>query len=259
MQGRSPWPLAIALGLAAGLACGWMLGSERAREAAQADAPETPVPAAMALRPQLLQQGQILEEIARRLDAIEGRLDELARAIAGVEQRREPALPPPAAADVGHGVADTAPPEDPLGGRGERRLRALQAIALDETRSNRERVVALGELWRIDLDNGTKGARTPEMVDSLLVRLELEPDPELRRLMCFNVLDALRPWHKRPLIRALELDPEASVRAQAADSLQDLQDQPDVRAALERASTGDPDEKVRAVAAEMLSRWPPAR
>jgi hypothetical protein len=244
----------VVIGLLAGLAGGWTLATLLDGSPIESPAPDderASVPED--LRPELRRQEEAFADIAERLEAIEIRLNELARTVAPTVKDREPALPVSGAAPPPRLTGDL--PEDPIGGRGDARFRALQAIALDETRPTRDRVLALGELWKIDLGAGTKGSRTPEMVNSVLERLEVEPDPEIRRLICFNVLDALKPWHKPLLIRALEADVEASVRAQAADSLQDLTEDPDVRLALERASRADPSEEVRSTAAEMLRRW----
>jgi len=138
---------------------------------------------------------------------------------------------------------------------GDDSLAALRKVALDSTRSTRDRVIATRRLWRIDLDTGMTGARTPEVVDALLALLATEPDTEMRKQICFSVLGAAGPEHKGPVLSALQFDVDAGVRAQAADTLQNLQSEPDVRAALEWASENDEAESVRETAAEMLRRW----
>lgn len=148
------------------------------------------------------------------------------------------------------------PPDDPDRLAGEdATVASLRRIALDPARSTRDRVVATAQLWRIDLDTGMTGSRTPEIVDGLLALLPAEPDAELRRQICFNVLGAAGVQHKNPILSALQLDPNAEVRAQAADTLQNLQSEPDVRAALEWSSQHDAEAIVRETAAEMLARW----
>lgn len=134
-------------------------------------------------------------------------------------------------------------------------VRQLRELALDSTQSTRDRVHALGRLWRIDLASGRTDSRTPEMADLLLPLLANEADAETRRQLCFHLLGVVEPRHKSYLLDALRSDEEPSVRAQAADTLQDLQGEAEVRAALEWASENDPDAQVRATALEMLGRW----
>lgn len=194
-----------------------------------------------------------IEELAARLALVEQRLDEL-------ERRPASALAAPPAAGPARrdlllgGLGELGEPADALGDRATDRVRALQEIALDPRRSAADRSAAVGRLWRLDLESGRTGSRTPEVVDGLLALAAVEPDAELRREMVFHVLDATEPRHVRGLLDLLELDPDAGVRAQAADTLQAHSSLPEVRAALERASTGDASERVRETAAEMLAR-----
>ncbi len=255
MSPRTHLPL-LSLAVVAGLLAGWSLArlgasSLRARPGNEMPGASPAVPALEARAADLRLQGEALRELLSRLEACERRLDELTRSVA--PPRRE-ALLPDEAADAPREPSETAP-ADPLEGRGSATVGELQDIALDAARSTRDRILAVEALWRIELQSRVKGARTNEVVGTLLDLLELEQDAELRRQICFNVLGALEPWHKRPLLDALALDLDASVRSQAADSLQDLQGEPDVRAALEEASRSDPDGGVRSTALEMLRRW----
>ena len=141
---------------------------------------------------------------------------------------------------------------DPLG---ESELDRLRLQALDTSNPNRDRVLAARRLWYMDLETGMTSSLTPEIIDGQLALLTREPDPELRRMACFNALGRTEPRHAQILMTVLGADLVPDVRAQAADTLQDLLDLPEVRAALERASLRDPSEEVRSVAAEMLTRW----
>jgi len=195
-----------------------------------------------------------LADVLLRLERLEDRVEDLARAIAGSGERRAAevqATEPPSRAGAG-GVPE---PPDALAGRRESDIAALQAIALDPRRPARDRALATAELWEIDRTSGTSGARTPEIVDGLIGLLEFEPDAEVRRLICFNTLGATSPAHAVVLVRVLQQDESEAVRAQAADTLQDRLDDPRVRAALELASTTDASALVRTTAAEMLERW----
>jgi len=195
-----------------------------------------------------------LEDVLLRLERLEGRVEELAHAIAGSGERRAADVPAAEAPSHATAVSATQPP-DALAGRRASDIAALQAIALDPRRPTRDRAEATADLWGIDLARGTSGARTSEIVDGLIGLLEFEPDAEVRRLICFNTLGATSPAHAVVLVRVLEQDESEAVRAQAADTLQDRLDDPQVRAALERASTTDASELVRTTAAEMLERW----
>ena len=131
------------------------------------------------------------------------------------------------------------------------------SLALDPRRPTYDRALAVDQLFRIDLENGTSGARTPAIVDELIGLLEFEPEAEVRRLICFATLDVTEAGHTPVLLKTLTRDADEAVRAQAADTLQHHLDDPTVRRALERASTTDSSEKVRTTAAEMLARWKP--
>jgi len=195
-----------------------------------------------------------LADMLLRLERLEDRVDDLANAIAESGERRAadvPATEPPSPATA----RSATDPPDALAGRRESDIAALQAIALDPRRPTRDRALATADLWQIDRTSGTSGARTPEIVDELIGLLEFEPDAEVRRLICFNTLGATSPAHAVVLVRVLQQDGSEAVRAQAADTLQDRLDDPQVRAALERASTTDASELVRTTAAEMLERW----
>lgn len=209
---------------------------------------------ALAASPENAFPDPALTDVLARLERLEGQLDELKRALVEDSSRR--ALPAPPSLQPPPANEPSAPEAlDALDGRGQATISALQAIALDPQSPTRDRVIAAGELFNIDLRSGTKGLRTPEIVDALIDLLELEPDAEVRRMICFNTLGATESAHEVVLMRVLQQDESEAVRAQAADALQEGLDDPHVRAALELASESDPSELVRATAAEMLARW----
>jgi hypothetical protein len=165
---------------------------------------------------------------------------------------RAPAESPPSRADP---VEDELLVVDPYAAAGRARIRELQAAVDDPDRTLRERAQALRALQRIERAHELEPLRRSRTITALVALLEGEPDPAVRREICAGAAGVLEPWHKDPLLRLLASDPEASVRAQAADSLHELQAESDVRAALSEASWSDPDPAVRAAATESLRRW----
>ncbi len=194
--------------------------------------------------------------LVQRIEVLEAQLRSLSRQ--RVEEPRELAEGQPGSMtdEAGEPGLDLAGVEDGLFAKSfTEELTALQELVLDSTQETGVRVDALWSLWQIDLRTGREGSRTAEMADLLLPLLAGEPDPDNRRKLCFHLLGVVEPRHRNYLLAALRSDDQPSVRAQAADTLQDLQGEADVRLALEWASLHDPDEEVRATALEMLSRY----
>jgi len=253
---RKPLLITALAGLAAAVAgAAWIVGAGlgAARTSAGPRSPTSHENSA--LRERVAEQERELTDLRGRVDALEGELEAALRSMQTVKgladsRAREPVRPSPP-----DQVGDEHAEAEALEGQGEASVRALQELALDATRPSRDRILAARRLWYLDLKTGLKGSLTPEIVDAQLALLQVEPDADLRRQICFNVLDRTEPRHAAQLLGVLASDGTADVRAQAADSLQTLLRLPHVRSALEWASLRDPSELVRSTAAEMLARW----
>ncbi|MBI5433069.1 MAG: HEAT repeat domain-containing protein [Planctomycetes bacterium] len=201
------------------------------------------------------------DALIARVTRLEANVEALRGALVELESRR-PVVDAEAKAESGSRAPESVASADPsawasqgpLGGRDTAAIDALRALALDPRRATADRATAARRLFDIDLMNGTDTARTPEIADTLLALVEFEPVADVRRNLCFVALDRTRPEHVPLLLRVLDRDESAVVRAQAADTLQHHLGEPAVIAALERASATDPSEEVRAWAAEILSR-----
>jgi hypothetical protein len=120
----------------------------------------------------------------------------------------------------------------------------LRMIAKDPSRSPDERVQALVKLREAEIYYGMIGARSPEIVDSLIPLLE-STDGSVRTELCRHLKYAVPPSLAARFIRILKEDPESSAREEAAETLGPLQGAPGVKEALEAASESDSAVRVR--------------
>lgn len=123
----------------------------------------------------------------------------------------------------------------------------LQATAMNPSMSAEERVKALSRL------RSTREGRTREVAASMLQLLETSEDAGIRADILRQLHRALPPDLKDPVLRRLQLDTEAKVREEAAETLGPLKADPAVKSALEQAAQSDADLKVRAQALQSLN------
>ena len=135
--------------------------------------------------------------------------------------------------------------------REQQDVEASLGIALDPTASEEDRLLALGRLRHSELADGSD-ARTPEVVDAMILLAETTADPAVRADVFRQLHRSGDPALKGPLLVALASDPSAEVRSEAAETLGDYLDDPAVVAALETAKAYDVDEDVREQADESL-------
>lgn len=132
----------------------------------------------------------------------------------------------------------------------ERRDEA-QAVILDPARSDSKKVKAWRDLGDLDVDGAWNDAIVLEMV-----RIGTQSEDTSTRADVWRGADSkhrnsLLP---EPLLHALQSDPKASVRREAADALSRYSDQASVQAMLRAASELDLDKKVRKEASRALPK-----
>jgi hypothetical protein len=155
-----------------------------------------------------------------------------------------------AAAAKSLAVVPLAPAEPSA--RDPQEIARLQSVAADPSKLPYERVQALLGL-RMSEIGGQPGGRSREVVAAMVQLLEASDDPKIRADICRHLHRAVPPEFKDPLMRRMQLDAEAKVREEAAETLGPLKGDPSVKAALEHAAQNDPDLKVRAQALQSLS------
>jgi hypothetical protein len=123
-----------------------------------------------------------------------------------------------------------------------------KARLLDPSRPAAERVSGLRVLRFT-----APGERTPEVVAAMVDLMDRTEDGELRREIVRNLRGVADTRLRAALVMRVEKDEHAGVREEAAESLMPLA-APDaeVRAALERVSKLDPDERVKRRASRSL-------
>lgn len=215
-----------------------------------------------------------------RLEALELRVSELARAVEGlallpsggtlrsaVDDEPADAAGQAAAAQASAALERRlAALEDSLGAPGGElasRGRATQTAreepdvsesqrrALDATLSDAERVRELGVL-RFRKDQLGNDARSPEVVAAMIAIAQVSADEELRADIWRQLHRSGDPALRDPLLWSLQYDPSADVRSEAAETLDDFNSDPAVAAALRHAAEHDPDRSVRKEASGSL-------
>ncbi len=131
----------------------------------------------------------------------------------------------------------------------------LQTTIVDAASAPEQRLAAL----RV-LRGRATGAVDPRDVPALVAALaglaRTSPDADVRADV-LRQLDGVRdPALRDPLLEALEHDTSWGVRSEAAETLAGYLDDPDVRAALERAAAQDVNASVRHEAARSLGEAP---
>jgi HEAT repeat protein len=91
-----------------------------------------------------------------------------------------------------------------------------------------------------------------QVVLEILGWLEGVQDPATRTFIVRNLHGVKSPEIKAPLLELLERDADATVREEAAETLDDYLDDAQVRAALEQAAATDAEPSVRKQAAAAL-------
>ena len=142
----------------------------------------------------------------------------------------------------------------------ERTIAEAQAIVLDSTRSDRERLEALAKLSpprNMPAESGRRYAEvewwgSDALSGSVAVaagQLAINADDPMVRMGVWDRMAGVRnPYLIQPLLHALSSDGDARVRVEAAKTLVDFIDQPGVRDALNDARSGDAAESVREAA-----------
>jgi hypothetical protein len=130
-------------------------------------------------------------------------------------------------------------------------VEAARSRACDTAVPVRDRVQALRDLRAAE--KTVAGARSRAVVASMLALLESVPEGDLRADICRQLNKAVPVDLRGPLLKALQSDPDETVREEAAETLGSLREVPEVRAELERAGKEDSSLKVRAQALRSLS------
>ncbi|MEM8714040.1 MAG: HEAT repeat domain-containing protein [Planctomycetota bacterium] len=113
-----------------------------------------------------------------------------------------------------------------------------QAKALDSNSTEAEKLEAWTRL--------RSGGWTEDVVAEMVAVAQMTSDPEVRADIWRQADAEDRSLQLvQPLLHSLAHDPNASVRSEAAETLENYLDQPGVRAALEYALEHDPDQGVR--------------
>lgn len=155
------------------------------------------------------------------------------------DPERPPVAAPEAAAAPALKAAPAAPPPEAA---------FAKARLLDPSKTAAERVSGLRVLRFT-----APGERTPEVAASMVELMDRTEDGELRREIVRNLRGVVDTRLRAALLLRVEKDEHAGVREEAAESLMPLAAvDAEVRAALERVSKLDPDERVRRRAAKSL-------
>jgi hypothetical protein len=118
-------------------------------------------------------------------------------------------------------------------------IEAQKKRFLDTNQPVRSRLAAMNVLRM-------QGAhKSDDIVDSALTMLGTTPETNLRASIIRNLQGAENPRVIPILIQALKGDPAEEIREESAKTLGDYVAQPEVKAALEQASTGDASERVK--------------
>lgn len=134
--------------------------------------------------------------------------------------------------------------EDPSGAA----LEKVRAQAMVNAGDAEQRLAALRAL------RGVNGGRNEAVVASMIQLARTSQDGEVRADIWRQMSGARDAQLIAPMIQALRNDSHVSAREEAAETLGDFRDRPDVRAALEYASKHDKDEGVRDQSLRSLGR-----
>ena len=114
------------------------------------------------------------------------------------------------------------------------------ATFTDPRQTERDRIRALA-----GLRGAGEGARGGAVADAAIQIVQSSTDAKVRADVWRHMHGAKEPVLVPYLIQSLQYDTDESVRDEAAETLDDYRDRPEVVAALRAASTNDASEKVR--------------
>ena len=126
----------------------------------------------------------------------------------------------------------------------------LQSQATNALASEDEKLKALRALRGNQDEFGD--ARNRDVVLSMIDLVETSDDPEVRADVYRQLSGVTEPDLKRPLLNSLANDPNAEVREEAAETLEDFLPDPEVLAALSYAAENDASKDVREQARESM-------
>ena len=119
-------------------------------------------------------------------------------------------------------------------------------------RPESEKLAALRELRGEELPDGTDAREA--IVGSMIDLVRTSADPSARADAWRQLHGVADPAMRDPLLYSLQNDPSASVRSEAAETLDHFISDPVVADALRNAGQRDADERVRKQAARSLAR-----
>lgn len=176
---------------------------------------------------------------------LDERLRELEARVGGIggpgesEATDDDSVDPAAQAASATEEAKKTKPDRPKRGTPEHLAWARHRV-LDPALTSMERSDALGEIQK----HGADGY-SDEVVQAMIVLGQTDEDPKVRANVWRQFDGARNGRLANALVHALGSDRDADVRREAAEALDNLRDDPSVRAALEQAAQQDSDERVR--------------
>jgi hypothetical protein len=203
------------------------------------DAAQAAVPAPATGAPPAEREAAVDHALRERLERLEQQVQQLARR--AETARGDPAIPlDPAAAERRRQQAEA-----------DLRLAIQQWTDkfLDPRQTEAARLAALGHLR-----SSGPGARGGAVAAAAIALVQTSPSAEARADVWRQMSGAREPMLVPHLVTSLQTDPDRRVREEAAETLGDYNDLPEVQAALRAASEGDAEQGVRREAMRSLGR-----